>query len=65
MPDNDDICATGWLGLALSDYILVSLIALEYADWHQRISHRARRKSHFSRISRQSHVAQNLLDEYR
>jgi hypothetical protein len=41
MSDNDNICATGWLGLMLSDYILVSLITSEYVDWHQQISYRA------------------------
>jgi hypothetical protein len=36
---NVDICASGWLGVMLSDYIWVSLIMSKYVDWRQRISH--------------------------
>ena len=37
--DNVDICASGWLGVMLSDYIWVSLITSKYVNWRQRISH--------------------------
>jgi hypothetical protein len=37
--DNADCCASGWLGLMLSDQILLSQIISEYINWHQHNLH--------------------------
>jgi hypothetical protein len=39
MSDNGGICATGWLGLMLSDFTLVSHIVSEQVTWRQQIHH--------------------------
>ena len=37
--DNNGVCATSWLGVTLSDHILLSHITLKYITWCQRIPH--------------------------